>query len=192
MSAAYQELQKPRIPQVAPPSGRDGLGPFLLGTREMKKSAPSGIGPLISTSFQWPQKPRSPEPRQRAAIFVEDLEKQISESNGRHHEVLIQDLRKHYVLPGDSSVRDFLVAHRTIPQILLSAVSQLKTCFGANTVFTLRAPLDESGVRTLYAVAIWSGKLSDVRAALAKFDDQWWIANSPQAEGYLVFTYELV
>jgi hypothetical protein len=56
----------------------------------------------------------------------------------------------------------------------------------------LRAPIDESGSQTLYVVAMWPGNVRDVRQALARFDDAWWIAHSRQASGHLAFTYELV
>ena len=122
-------------------------------------------------------------------VLEENLEKQVVEFAKRD---VLNDVRRHYMLPADSSVADFLTTHRSIPQILLAAVPQLKSCFGVNAVFHLRAPIDESGARILYAIALWPGKLSDVRAALARFDNQWWLAHSPQANGYLVFTYELV
>ncbi len=134
--------------------------------------------------------PRWPEPRQRAAI-PEVLEKQMAESAAQH-EAVVNDVRKHYVLPADASVRDFLTEHRAIPQILLEAAPQLKAHFGGNAIFNLRAPIDEAGSRTLYAVAMWPGELRDVRDALAKFDNDWWMARAGQAAGYLTFTYELV
>ena len=108
------------------------------------------------------------------------------------HEAVVNDVRKHYVLPADASVRDFLTEHRAIPQILLEAAPQLKAHFGGNAIFNLRAPIDEAGSRTLYAVAMWPGELRDVRDALAKFDNDWWMARAGQAAGYLTFTYELV
>jgi hypothetical protein len=134
--------------------------------------------------------PRWPEPRQRAAIF-EGFEKQMAEFAAQY-EAVLNDVRKHYVLPADTSVRDFMTEHRAIPQILLEAMPQLKAYFGGNAVFNLRAPIDEAGSRTLYAVAMWSGELRDVREALAKFDNDWWMARAGQAAGYLTFTYELV
>ena len=108
------------------------------------------------------------------------------------HEAVLNDVRKHYILPADASVRDFLTEHRAIPQILLEAVPQLKAYFGGNAIFNLRAPIDEAGSRTVYAVAMWPGELRDVRDALAKFDSDWWMARAGQAAGYLTFTYELV
>lgn len=134
--------------------------------------------------------PRWPEPRQRAAIF-EGLEKQMAEFAAQH-EAVLNDVRKHYVLPADASVRDFLAEHRAIPQILLEAAPRLKAYFGGNAVFNLRAPIDEAGSRTLYAVAMWPGELRAVRDALARFDNDWWMARAGQAAGYLTFTYELV
>jgi len=106
------------------------------------------------------------------------------------HEAVANEVRKHYA--ADSSVLSFLSEHRSIPQILLGAAPQLKACFGADTVFDLRAPIDEAGSRTLYAVVMWPGKSQDARDALAKFDNDWWMARAGQAAGYLTFTYELV
>jgi len=108
------------------------------------------------------------------------------------HQAVLNDVRKLYVLPADESVRNFLTEHRAIPNILLEAAPQLKACFGGNAVFNLRAPIDEAGSRTLYAVAMWPGKLRDVRDALARFDNDWWMVRAGQTAGYLTFTYELV
>jgi hypothetical protein len=108
------------------------------------------------------------------------------------HEAALTELRKQYVFPVDSSVVDFLRQHRTIPQLLVLAAPQLKSHFGTDAVFTLKAPPDESGARTLYAVVMWPGRVRDAKNALDKFDDAWWIMNSRQASGNLYFTYELV
>lgn len=89
-------------------------------------------------------------------------------------------------------MRDFLTERRAIPQMLLEAAPQLKAYFGGTAVFNLRAPIDEAGSRTLYAVAMWPGEVLDVRDALAKFDKDWWMARAGRAAGYLTFTYELV
>jgi hypothetical protein len=134
--------------------------------------------------------PRWPEPRQRTAIF-EGLENQMAEFTTEHAAVL-DEVRRSFVLPADSSVSAFLSGHRIIPQILLESAAHLEACFGTGTVFSLRAPIDESGSQTLYVVAMWSGNVRDVRQALARFDEAWWIAHSRQASGNLAFTYELV
>jgi hypothetical protein len=102
------------------------------------------------------------------------------------------ELEKDFQMPADSSVANFLNEHRSIIQLLMEAPMHLKDCFSSSTVFTLRAELDESGSRTLYATAIWSGKLQDVRWALDKLDNEWWLSRAGQAGGYLTFTYELV
>ena len=104
----------------------------------------------------------------------------------------LNDLQRSFVLPTDSSVSRFLSEHRTISQILLESVAHLKTCFSVDSLFHLRAPIDESGSQTLYAVIKWPGTLEDVRRALDRFDDTWWLAHSRQSSGYLCFTYELV
>src|SRR5258706_14651599 len=133
---------------------------------------------------------RWPEPRQSASIF-DGLEKQMAEFSAQH-EALSSELRRQYVMPADSSVTAFLTEHLALAPILLEAVPQLKACFGAQAIFILRAPIDDSGLQTLYAVAIWPGNVGDVREALEKFDETWWIQHSREASGYLTFTYELV
>ena len=119
------------------------------------------------------------------------VEKQVTEV-AAPHEAVLNEVRKHYVLPADSSVLNFLAEHRSIPQILLGATQQLEASFGTDAVFELRAPIDEAGSRTLYVVAMWPGRSQDVRNALAKFDNDWWMARAGQAAGYLTFSYELV
>lgn len=111
---------------------------------------------------------------------------------GEAEQVAFCELRRHFVLAKDSSVATFLAEHRTLAQILLESVGHLKSCFGEDTVFNLKALMDESGSHTLYAVAMWPGSTQHVRKALAEFDDGWWISRSQSASGYLTFTYELV
>jgi hypothetical protein len=129
------------------------------------------------------------ETREPPALF-ESFEEQRKESAGQY-EVVLREVRRHYAFPVDSSVRGFLTEHRTISHILLEAVPHLKACFGDATVFSLRAPMDDAGSRTLYAVAMWPGRPCDVREALARFDDSWWTVRSRRASAYLAFTYEL-
>lgn len=157
---------------------------------------------LQSSGIQWPDRaaqflplphqappPLPPSPQQRD-IF-DDLERQMEEYASQYQAAL-DEVRKYYVLRTDSSIRDFLNAHRTIPQILLEAAPQLRAFFGTNTVFTLRASIDEARSGILYAVVMWPGPTQDARSALTTFDNQWWIARAGQAAGYLTFTYELV
>lgn len=145
---------------------------------------------MLSHQFQVQATPRLSETRRNAAIF-QGVENQMAESLAAHAAAL-HELRRYFVLPADSSVLTFLSGRRTLPQILLEAVVHLRACFGADSVFNLRAPIDESGSQTLYAVAMWPGAVRDVRRALACFDDTWWIAQSRRASGCLEFTYELV
>jgi hypothetical protein len=107
------------------------------------------------------------------------------------HEDLIRQIRTRYII-ADTSVLEFLRGHRTLPPLLVQAIPYIDECFGASAVFSLRAPLDEWGAQTLYAVAMWPGEISDVRTALERFDERWWIASARQAAGNLTFTYELV
>jgi hypothetical protein len=135
---------------------------------------------------------RWPLPSQReGGSSLDYLEDQMA-AFVAEHKALVQDLRKHFQIPTDSSVTNFLNDHSSILQLLMEAKKHLEDCFGSSTVFALRAELDESGSRTLYASAIWSGKLQDARNALDKFDNDWWMSHARQAGGYLTFTYELV
>lgn len=140
----------------------------------------------------FPVKQASPRPQagHPGALF-ESLEQQMVEYRGRQ-EAIQEELRRHYVLPADRSVQDFLSQHQSIPALLLEAVPHLKRHFGANAIFSLSAPIDEAGTRTLHAVAIWPGGANDAREALSGFDNDWWMAHARQASGDLTFTYELV
>ncbi len=152
------------------------------------------IGPILHQDLprgRGHQRPLSPLDAKPMGIATFDGPKRplaIREAE----ESALCELRRHFVLPKDSSVTIFLAEHRTIAQILLDSVGHLKSCFGEDTVFNLRASMDESGSRTLYAVAMWPGCTQLVRKALAEFDDGWWIPHSQSASGYLTFTYELV
>lgn len=106
--------------------------------------------------------------------------------------VPMNELKRHFVLPDDSTVNAFLDQHSGMAQILLEAVTPLRLNFGPEAIFTLQAPIDESGDQTLYASVLWPGSLQAVRAALDQFDRTWWISRSRLAAGDLVFTYELV
>ena len=154
-----------------------------------------------SSGNQWSQPPAAllyqpflketpPPVRRQSVAALDDLENQMAEF-AVQHELLLSELRKYYVFPADSSVTEFLTERRTIPQILIEAAPQLKVYFGKDSVFSLRAPVDEAGARTLYSVAMWPGKLNDVRDALLRFDEKWWIERSKTSAGYLIFTYEL-
>ena len=135
--------------------------------------------------------PFLPKSKQGLDLLAND-KKQMAEF-AAEYEATLNEVRRYFVLPADpAQVLTFLSGHRTIPQILLQAATPLRACFGADAVFSLRAPIDESGSQSLYAVVMWPGNLQDVRQALETFDDTWWLAQSRQASGYITFTYELV
>ena len=60
------------------------------------------------------------------------------------NQVALHEVCKHYSLPADSSVRDFLMEHGSIAPVLLCAVPQVKRYFGANSDVRLKAPIDEA------------------------------------------------
>jgi hypothetical protein len=160
-------------------SGRDWPGPNHAGTllAELGQESQANV----------PARPR----RNQEDIILQDFERQMAEF-AVERGALIAELKKFFVLSGEASVKSFLFERRSLPQLLLEAVSELKTYFGRETVFRLTAPTDGFGSQTLYAVAVWPGAAADVRHALKKFDECWWLSRSHQAAGYLTFTYELV
>ena len=152
-------------------------------------------GPQINLPPPIPQ-PRYPAAQRPQAHFEHrpplELSRELGNQRGVPCLVALDELRKHYVLPSDSSVSTFLAQHRGISAILLDAIPQLKKYFGALAIFSLSTSVDEAGMRSLYAVVIWPGKIRDVRNALDRFDEDWWLTHSHSASSYLVFTYELV
>ena len=82
--------------------------------------------------------------------------------------------------------------HRPIAYVLLDAVPSLLQCFGTRPLLKLKAPFDESGTQMLYAVVAWPGDIREVRDALIRFDDEWWLSRVQSAAGQLTYTYELM
>lgn len=107
-------------------------------------------------------------------------------------ENLITRVKRSYVLVDESSVTDYLRSHRNLPPVLLEAVPAIERCFGSEAVTQLRVSVDSLGDQFLYAVVIWPGAAIEVRAALERFDNEWWLDHSELTSGYLTFTYELV
>jgi hypothetical protein len=158
--------------------------------QEVQTSGNNWVPPALDLQYGSIQElPTRSTPRPYAAVF-ECLENQMA-AFALEHEGFLQQIRKHFVLPADSSVTTFLTEHRSIPQTLVEAVGHLKECFGADTVFRLGTTADEAGLRTLHIAVIWPGRVVDARTALAKFDD-WWLDRVRPGAGYLTFTYELV
>jgi hypothetical protein len=133
----------------------------------------------------------TPEQYRSRRSVLDDVEHQMARFEAEH-ETQIAEVRKYYVIANDPHHESYLRSHRTLSQLLLEAVPHLRRHFGTDAVFSLRAPVDASGAQTLYAVVMWPGAASDVRAALANFDNSWWFGIVRQASGNLTFTYELV
>ena len=123
--------------------------------------------------------------------ILADAERQMAKFE-EEHEATLRMVATQYVMPEDSSVQRFLRSHRTLPQLLIEAIPHLKRCFGELAVFSLRAPVDESGGQMLYGLVVWPGDVNQVRRSLAQFDEDWWIKHSRQASGRLSFSFELV
>ncbi len=147
--------------------------------------------PSTARAYRRHQEAPIPDPRAQETDILADAERQMAQFEAQH-EATLREIAKNYTMPGDSSVQSFLRNHRTIPQLLVEAIPYLKRCFGGLAVVALRASIDESGAQMLYALVMWPGEVNHARQSLERFDDDWWIAHSRQASGYLSFSFELV
>jgi hypothetical protein len=148
-----------------------------------------GSPPSARVYYRAQSVPEEQKQRMQLAEFA-DLEAQMNHFE-EQHEKLIAEIRREYVIPSDASVLDFLRRHRQIAQVLVEALPHLRRFF-ANTVFSLRTKADESGWQMLYVSAIWPEEPGAALAALDRFDDAWWIANSYPSGNSITFTYKLV
>ncbi len=109
-----------------------------------------------------------------------------------HLDTELGDLRRAYVISDEEAMRPFLVRQRAIRATLRDAVPKLHTSFGQDCIFSLELSVEEEGLLTLYAVAIWN---DDVRSAADAFDnflESWWLHRMNAATSDLAFAYKLV
>ncbi|MBW4038094.1 MAG: hypothetical protein HIU91_04315 [Acidobacteria bacterium] len=125
-----------------------------------------------------------------AVSILAKLEDQM-ESFEREHRSTVAELAQNYIFAQETSVEEFLRSHRILPQLLMAALPYLRQQFGS-IVFSLRAVSDDYGWQTMFVDALWPGQAADALAAIDRFEDEWWIANSSAATGSLNFTYRLV
>lgn len=130
------------------------------------------------------------EPAQQQRAIFADLEAQMRRYEADHR-AMLAEVARCYVAPKDDSVQGLLNTHRFIPPLLLQAYAHLREQF-TEAVFALRANSDENGWQTLCVDALWPGKSADAYAAIDRFEDAWWVANSHMGAGRLIFTYRLV
>ncbi len=129
------------------------------------------------------------EPSHRQQV-LDGLEQQMVRYEADHH-AMVAEVARSFTMPRDNSVQAFLNTHRVLPQLLIQALPRLRARFG-DTVFALRSTSDEYGGQILYVDALWPGDAVDAYAALDRFEDDWWVANSHMAAGHLSFAYRLV
>ena len=131
------------------------------------------------------------KPPQREGITVDMLASARVTSaklNGQL-ECELRELKAVYVFRNESAITEFVLGHRAVAGVLLSAIPELKKYFGEDVVFNLEAVRDDDESTTLYAIVVWRGLAEIAVAALADFDENWWL-NRPAQSG-LTFTYEL-
>jgi hypothetical protein len=120
-----------------------------------------------------------------------DLERQMAQFSAEEEEDF-KRLRREYVLVNGPSVESFLRRHRSLLEVLLDAVAQIKACFGAESVLQLRLGSEDGDAPNVVCGFVqWTKSLEAARAALDEFDESWWMNNVRRASGRVVFDYEL-
>lgn len=166
----------------------------LLQNPGTQWSQPSGrmLHEFQQQGVRFDQRSYPASPARGGLLFELLREKQITEAAEIGGMPLLEAVSKEFVFQPEAPVKQFLDEHRSLSGILVESVPHLRACSGSECILSLRAPMDEVGSRTMYAIVQWSGSVEAVREALTKFDDTWWMTRSRQAAGYLTFTYELV
>jgi len=87
---------------------------------------------------------------------------------------------------------DNLADYPELSDLLEEIGSNLRTYFGTDS--TPRLEVSNFGDEGPYLKAImqWSGPISAANAALAKFDNGYWLANCDRAAGRIIVDYQLV
>ena len=106
-------------------------------------------------------------------------------------ETEISKLKGEFIFDTPSTVTDYLKAHRALASLLLESVEPLRQSFGYDVPLKLQIRTDGNSP-ILYATVIWKGPICSARAALEKFDENWWLENVRIAPGDVVLDYELV
>jgi hypothetical protein len=163
--------------------------------------SPTDNQPLLTTLWQVPAAHGNrsgvqelPCARTRHAIYKLAADENILHELRPIPEVLadrwIVQLERQYILEGKNGLVTLLQEQRGLPGLLLDAVPQLRRWFG-DRLLQLRVSADEEDI-TARASVVWSGGLEEAEEALRAFDRNWWLANCPRSNGYLVFDFELV
>jgi hypothetical protein len=145
------------------------------------------IGPML---HERPQEQIGYEALEQQRIIFDDFEAQMRRYEADHR-AMLAEVARCYVVPRDNSVQNFLNTYRSVPPLLLQAYPRLREQF-TDAVLALRANSDENGWQNLCVDALWQGNSADAYAAIDRFEDAWWVANSHMAAGHLMFTYRLI
>ena len=96
-----------------------------------------------------------------------------------------------YVIEDRHLVAPFIEDHR-LRGLLLHALAPLNAVFGEKTLKTLKLVRDDEGFEALFCLVMTTGEMESERQALRRFDEQWWLAHTRQAQGKLNFDFELI
>jgi hypothetical protein len=181
-------------------AGGNGTAFSLGAWREPQERKVEDTGPfspaILGSSVDWQvhsAQSDSSGPSIRAAelSILNDLENQMA----RFSAVEIEDLKKlrqEYVLVDGSSIETFIRSHRSLLEVLLDAVVQMRSCFGRDCILHLRMGSEDGDAPNVVCGFVrWTKDLESARAALDAFDESWWINNVRRGSGRVVFDYEL-
>jgi hypothetical protein len=160
----------------------------------------NGIIDQQTPSLEWrPSPPRpmlhqsldaqtSPNAKEMIQLFS-SLDLQMAEHN-KEFDLAINTLRRMYMFSDDDEVTAFLKLNRTVAPLLIEAFSHMSGAF-TGTAILLELMNEEESSQTINALALWAGKREEARAALRKFDQEWWLDNIGKANGRIVFDYQI-
>ncbi len=95
-----------------------------------------------------------------------------------------------YVFDNRQVVSRFIEEHR-LHNLLVQAKEPLKERFGATTVKTLSLVCDDEGFENLICLVTANGTLQENLNALRAFDREWWLGQINNADGRLIFDFQL-
>ena len=96
----------------------------------------------------------------------------------------------HYIALDPEPVKRYLAARPHITALLSEAREPLEKAFGHNARVSLTVTKHPESAEGEYLVSRIETSLppKQASATLDVFDDTWWLANAPRAEGQLLFT----
>jgi hypothetical protein len=102
-----------------------------------------------------------------------------------------KDLDQTYVIEDRAAVPRFIDEYH-LRGLLLQARQHLNSIFGEDSMKTLSVVSDDEGFEELFCLVGVKGDMEHWRAALRRFDREWWLSHATQGTGRLNFDFKLL